>query len=227
MHLFLQLLDLVRNLDVRMLDWVDQFQGLTYFMLAAILFCETGLVVTPFLPGDSLLFAAGAAVGSRGTLSIWVLILILMSAAILGDNVNYLFGKFLGQRVFRRDFWFLKRSYVDRTQAFYDRHGGKTLIIARFVPIVRTFAPFVAGVGRMQYRRFIVFCLIGCAAWVPTLSLAGYYFGGLPIVRNNFELVIFAIIGISLLPMIVEWLRHRQRSKQLALLDAADLPDQR
>ncbi len=211
MELITGLFELLRSLDDRLLSLIDHYQSAAYLILAAIIFCETGLVVTPFLPGDSLLFAAGAACGLRPVLNVWVLIPLLMFAAIVGDNVNYFFGRYLGDQVFKREFWFLKRSYLLRTQEFFVHHGGKTLVVARFVPIVRTFAPFVAGVGQMDYRRFIGYCLLGSLLWVPTLTLAGYYFGGLPIVKENFELVIFAIIAISLLPMGIEWLRHRRR----------------
>ena len=190
-----------------------EYQLATYLILALIIFCETGLVVTPFLPGDSLLFAAGAIVAKTGILSIWLLIPLLFLAAILGDNVNYTFGRYLGNRVFTRDYWFLKRKYIDKTQEFYDKYGGRTLVIARFVPIVRTFAPFVAGVGNMPYRRFIGFCIGGGILWVTGLTLAGYFFGQLPFVKNNFELVIFGIIGISLLPIIVEFVKARIAAK--------------
>lgn len=203
--------EFLRSLDDQLLYLIEQYHTATYFILAAIIFCETGLVVTPFLPGDSLLFAAGAATAATNVLSVWLLIPLLMIAAIAGDNVNYFFGRFLGDKVFKREFWFLKRSYLQRTEEFFADHGGKTLIIARFVPIVRTFAPFVAGVGQMHYPRFLAFCLIGCVLWVPTLTLAGFYFGRLEVIKQNFELVIFAIIAISLLPVVIEWLRHRNR----------------
>lgn len=205
-----QFFDIIRHLDVHLEHIVREHQTATYFILAAIIFCETGLVVTPFLPGDSLLFAAGAVTAATGILNVWLLIPLLFCAAILGDNVNYFFGNYLGQRVFSRDYWFLKREYLDKTTAFYEKHGGKTLIMARFVPIVRTFAPFVAGVGTMTYRRFIGFCIAGGILWVTSLTLAGYFLGSHPFVKKNFEVVIFGIIGISVLPMLIEFLRSRK-----------------
>lgn len=211
--LFWQFFDFIRHLDVHLEAIMREYQLATYLILALIIFCETGLVVTPFLPGDSLLFAAGAIVAKTGILSIWLLIPLLFLAAILGDNVNYTFGRYLGNRVFTRDYWFLKRKYIDKTQEFYDKYGGRTLVIARFVPIVRTFAPFVAGVGNMSYRRFIGFCIGGGILWVTGLTLAGYFFGQLPFVKSNFELVIFGIIGISLMPIIVEFVRARIAAK--------------
>ena len=202
--LLTQLLDFIRHLDVHLENIMTQYQWQTYFILFLIIFCETGLVVTPFLPGDSLLFAAGAITAKTGILNVWVLIGLLFCAAIIGDHVNYFFGRYLGKKVFTRDYWFLKRSYIDKTQEFYEKYGGRTLVIARFVPIVRTFAPFVAGVGDMTYRRFLGYCLFGGAIWVSSLTLAGYFFGQIPIVKNNFEVVVFGIIGISVLPVLIE-----------------------
>lgn len=208
-----QFFDFIRHLDAHLQQLVTDYKTTTYFILALIVFCETGLVVTPFLPGDSLLFAAGAvaAANNNEALNVWILIPLLMAAAILGDNTNYFFGRFLGDKVFTRDYWFLKRKYIDRTQEFYDKYGGRTLVIARFVPIVRTFAPFVAGVGKMPYRRFISFCLLGAVLWVPTLTLAGFFLGSHPWVKKNFEVVVFAIIGISVLPMVFELVRAQMR----------------
>jgi membrane-associated protein len=208
--LFLQFFDFIRHLDTHMETLMREYQYTTYFILALIIFCETGLVVTPFLPGDSLLFAAGAIIAKTGILSVWVLIPLLFAAAICGDHVNYFFGRFLGRRVYEKDYWFLKRKHIDKTQAFYDKHGGQTLIMARFVPIVRTFAPFVAGVGEMKYKRFVTYCLAGGFLWVTALTLAGYYFGQLPFVKNNFELVVLGIIVLSVLPMVVEILRSKK-----------------
>ncbi len=207
LELLTQFIDFIRHLDVHLENIMREYQLATYFLLALIIFCETGLVVTPFLPGDSLLFAAGAITAKTGILNIWLLIPLLFVAAILGDNTNYFFGRFLGDKVFTRDYWFLKRKYIDKTQEFYATYGGRTLIIARFVPIVRTFAPFVAGVGKMAYRSFIGFCLAGGALWVTALTLAGYFLGSHPFVKANFELVIFAVIGISVLPIVVEFIR--------------------
>jgi len=211
LDLFAQFIDFIRHLDVHLENIMREYEVMTYLLLALIIFCETGLVVTPFLPGDSLLFAAGAITAKTGILNVWLLIPLLFCAAILGDNTNYFFGRYLGNKVFTRDYWFLKRSYIERTQEFYEKYGGRTLVIARFVPIVRTFAPFVAGVGNMRYRRFIGYCLGGGILWVTSLTLAGYFFGQIPIVKNNFEVVVFGIIGISVLPILVEFVRAKMR----------------
>lgn len=208
---FTQALDFIRHLDVHLERLVTDYQTLTYLILALIIFCETGLVVTPFLPGDSLLFAAGSVAAINNVINVWLLIPLLILAAILGDNTNYFFGKYLGERVFTRDYWFLKRRYLDRTQEFYAKYGGRTLVMARFVPIVRTFAPFVAGVGQMEYRKFIFYCIAGGVLWVTSMTLAGYFFGQLDIVKKNFELVVLGIIGISVLPMVIEVWRARKR----------------
>ncbi len=212
-ELLTQFWDILRHLDVHLENIMREYELMTYLLLALIIFCETGLVVTPFLPGDSLLFAAGAITAKTGILNVWILIPLLFFAAILGDNTNYFFGRYLGNKVFTRDYWFLKRDYIDRTQGFYEKYGGRTLVIARFVPIVRTFAPFVAGVGNMTYRRFIGYCLGGGITWVTSLTLAGYFFGGLDFVKENFELVIFGIIGISVLPIVVEFVRAKMGKK--------------
>ena len=213
LDLLTQFFDILRHLDVHLENIMRDYELMTYLLLALIIFCETGLVVTPFLPGDSLLFAAGAITAKTGILNVWLLIPLLFCAAILGDNTNYFFGKYLGDKVFTRDYWFLKRSYIERTQDFYEKYGGRTLVIARFVPIVRTFAPFVAGVGKMRYRRFIGYCMGGGILWVSLLTLAGYYFGGLQIVKDNFEIVVLGIIGISVLPIFVEFVRAKMGSK--------------
>lgn len=203
-------IDFILHLDVHLEALMGEYQMTSYAILFAIIFCETGLVVWPFLPGDSLLFAAGAIIAKTGILNVWLLIPLLICAAILGDNTNYFFGKTLGQRVFTRDYWFLKRKYITQTEEFYEKHGGKTLIMARFVPIVRTFAPFVAGVGAMKYRRFIGYCVAGAFLWVPGLTLAGYFFGQIPIIKNNFEIVVFGIIGLSVLPAIYGILKGKK-----------------
>lgn len=213
LDLLTQFMDFIRHLDVHLENIMREYELTTYLILALIIFCETGLVVTPFLPGDSLLFAAGAITAKTGILSIWILIPLLFVAAILGDNTNYFFGRFLGDKIFTRDYWFLKRKYIDKTQDFYATYGGRTLIIARFVPIVRTFAPFVAGVGKMNYSKFIGFCIVGGLAWVTGLTLAGYYLGSHPFVKANFELVIFAVIGISVLPIFIEIARAKWGKK--------------
>jgi membrane-associated protein len=204
-------LDFMRHLDEHLQRLVTDYQTFAYVILALIIFCETGLVVTPFLPGDSLLFAAGAVAAGGSALNVWLLIPILIAAAILGDNTNYFFGKYLGQRVFQRDYWFLKREYLTRTEQFYEKYGGRTLVKARFVPIVRTFAPFVAGVGNMTYRKFIGYCFGGGILWVVSMTLAGYFFGQIPIVKNNFEIVVVGIIGFSILPMVIEVIKAKMR----------------
>lgn len=203
------LIDFILHLDVHLEYLMGEYQVTSYAILFGIIFCETGLVVWPFLPGDSLLFAAGAIIAKTGILNVWLLIPLLILAAILGDNTNYFFGKTLGQRVFTRDYWFMKRKYINQTSDFYEKHGGKTLIMARFVPIIRTFAPFVAGVGAMRYRRFIGYCIAGAFLWVPLLTLAGYFFGQIPVIKNNFEIVVFGIIGISVLPAIYGLIKGR------------------
>lgn len=213
LDLLTQFIDIIRHLDVHLENIMREYELATYLILMLIIFCETGLVVTPFLPGDSLLFAAGAITAKTGILNIWLLIPLLFLAAILGDNTNYFFGKYMSDKVFTRDYWFIKRKYIDKTQDFYAKYGGRTLIIARFVPIVRTFAPFVAGVGKMAYTRFIGFCVAGGVLWVTGLTLAGYFLGSHPFVKENFELVIFAVIGISVLPIIVEFVRMKWGKK--------------
>lgn len=203
------LIDLFIHLDEHLSTIILQFGGWTYLILFLVIFAETGLVVTPFLPGDSLLFAVGA-FAATGVLNIGWIIVLLLAAAIIGDSVNYSIGHFIGPRVFTDNIRFLKREHLEKTQAFYEKHGGKTIILARFIPIVRTFAPFVAGVGVMEYRRFILFNVIGAAIWVPLFSLLGYFFGNLPFVRHNFEYVILAIIVISVLPAVYEYLKDRR-----------------
>jgi membrane-associated protein len=184
-----------------------------------IIFLETGLVITPFLPGDSLLFAAGA-FAALGALNVWVLFVLLSVAAILGDTVNYWIGHYIGPRAFSGNIRFLKKEYLDRTHAFYEKYGGKTIILARFIPIIRTFAPFVAGIGAMTYSKFIVYNVVGGIAWVGIFLFGGYFFGNLPFVKDNFTIVILAIIGISVLPGVIEYLRERSRSKADAQAEA-------
>lgn len=193
--------------------WLNEYGVWFYGILALIVFVETGLVVMPILPGDSLLFAAGALAADTPNLSIWVIIPLLIFAALLGDNTNYLIGSKIGVRIFDLKWRFLKKEYLTRTEEFYEKHGGRTLIMARFVPIVRTFAPFVAGLGSMTYRKFIGYCISGAVLWVTSISLLGYFFGSLPWVKNNFEIVVFGIIGVSLLPILFQYLKHRMSKK--------------
>jgi membrane-associated protein len=210
MELIAQLVDFVLHIDEHLGEIIANYGTWTYFILFAIIFMETGLVVTPFLPGDSLLFAAGA-IAATGALDVWVLFVLLAAAAIVGDTVNYWIGKRLGPRVFEDDVRFFKRAYLVRTQQFYKKHGAKTIFLARFIPIVRTFAPFVAGVGTMGYGKFIVYNVVGALVWTSVFISAGYFFGNIPIVRDNFGLVVIAIILISVLPVGFELIRHRLR----------------
>lgn len=207
------IVDVFLHLDVHLGEVIKDYGTLTYLILFAIIFCETGLVVTPFLPGDSLLFAAGA-FAALGSLDLTVLLGVLYLAPILGDSTNYWIGRFIGPRVYNANSRWVKREYIDKTHAFYDKHGGKTIVIARFMPIFRTFAPFVAGIGKMNYMRFFTFSVFGTLLWITICVVAGYYFGNIPFVKKNFSLVIFAIIGISILPMVIhlaqDWLKKRR-----------------
>lgn len=207
----LSLLDLFLHLDMHLAALLQQYGPWIYLLLFLIVFCETGLVVTPFLPGDSLLFVAGALWAAAG-MDVLALMATLVTAALLGDNCNYWIGRYLGPRVFRwEDSRFFNRKALDYTHAFYDRHGGKTVVLARFLPLVRTFAPFVAGVGRMDYLRFIGFSVIGALVWVVSLVYAGYFLGNIPMIRQNLTAVILVIVGISLAPLFFEFLRSRSR----------------
>jgi membrane-associated protein len=207
------IIELFLQIDDVFADIAAEYHNWTYALLFLIIFMETGLVVTPFLPGDSLLFAAGAFAAKADILSVWVIWVIVFIAAILGDTVNYWIGNKIGPKAFERDHRFLKKEYLDRTQRFYEKHGGKTIILARFVPIVRTFAPFVAGVGTMQYGRFLSFNIIGAFLWTAIFVFLGYFFGQIPFVQNNFELVVLAIILISVVPMVVEFVRSKSRKE--------------
>jgi membrane-associated protein len=211
---FQHLLDIVLHLDAHLNEWAASLGPWTYVLLFAIVFAETGLVVTPFLPGDSLLFAVGALAATEGSpIEVVFVSVLLIVAAIVGDAVNYSIGKYVGPKVFtQEDSRFLKKEHLVRTQRFYEKHGGKTIILARFVPIVRTFAPFVAGIGRMPYSYFATYNVAGAIAWVVSFVLAGYWFGQIPTVKRNFHVVIVAIIVISVLPIVFEWVRaHRER----------------
>jgi membrane-associated protein len=213
MELIKYLFDLFLHLDKHLSVIIQDYGTWTYLLLLLVIFVETGLVVTPFLPGDSLLFAAGTfaspALGS--SLNIWLLWVLLCFAAILGDTINYWIGHFIGPRAFSGEIRFLKKSYLDRTHEFYEKHGGKTIILARFIPIIRTFAPFVAGVGCMSYKYFIAYNVIGGIAWVTLFTWGGYFFGTLPFVQDNFSLVVLAIILISIMPALAEVIKERIR----------------
>jgi membrane-associated protein len=207
--LVLQFWDLVVHLDRHLASFVAQYGTWVYALIFAIVFCETGLVVTPFLPGDTLLFVVGA-LAAAGGMDLSAVITVLVCAALCGDNVNYWIGRWAGPRVFHyRESRWLNPRHLERTHAFYERHGGKTIVIARFVPIVRTYVPFVAGVGTMPYLRFLVFSVLGALLWVVSLSLTGYFFGNLPQVKANLSLVIVVIVLLSISPGLVAWLRHR------------------
>jgi membrane-associated protein len=209
-----QFLDMFLHVNDHLESLIQAWGPWTYVVLFAIIFCETGLVVTPFLPGDSLLFAAGAMAALYPQhVAIWTLLVILTVAAILGDTLNYAIGRWLGPRAFKIDKWFLKHEHLERTQGFYERHGGKTIVLARFVPIVRTFAPFVAGVGKMHYPTFLFYNVVGGIAWVLICTLAGYFFGNIEAVKKNFELVVVGIVVVSVLPLAWEWWRARAAAR--------------
>ncbi len=203
------LIDFILHIDVHLSELIRDYGAQTYAILFAIVFVETGLVVMPLLPGDSMLFAAGAFT-AKGDFNLWLLGAGLSVAAIAGDSLNYAIGHYLGPKVFDRNYRWLNREHLRRTEAFYEKHGGKTIILARFMPIIRTFAPFVAGVGAMNYRRFLAYNIVGGLLWVWSFVLLGYFFGNLPAVKKNFTLVILAIIVISLMPIVVEFFKARR-----------------
>ncbi len=209
------LIDFVLHIDDHLIEIVRDYKTWTYLILFLIIFAETGLVVTPILPGDSLLFAAGAIIAKPDSgLSILLMCLLLIVAAILGDLVNYHIGKYVGPKAFSGRYRLLKVEYLNKTQQFYEKYGGKTIIYARFVPIIRTFAPFVAGIGTMSYARFATYNVVGGIAWVTSFLFLGYFFGGLPVVKDNFTYVIFGIILVSILPPFIELIRERRKGKK-------------
>jgi membrane-associated protein len=209
MDLLRSVIDLFLHLDQHLSRVIADYGVWTHLILFLIVFAETGLVVTPFLPGDSLLFAAGT-FAALGSLDLWLVVVLLIAAAILGDTVNYWIGAWVGPRAFSGNVKLLRKDYLDRTHAFYEKHGGKTIILARFVPIIRTFAPFVAGVGAMSYSKFIAYNVVGAVLWVGLFVPAGYFFGNIPAVRKNFTLVILAIIVLSVVPIVLEAIRSRR-----------------
>lgn len=215
-----QTINIFVHLDKYLGTIISDFGPLTYVLLFLILFLETGVVVTPFLPGDSLLFAAGA-LSATGAMNIFFLYIILTGAAIIGDSVNYWIGKIIGPRIFEmKRIPLIKKEHLTRTEKFYEKYGGKTIFLARFIPIIRTFAPFVAGIGRMSYSHFIVYNIIGGLAWVTLFLLGGYFFGNLPLIKENFHITIFGIILISLLPILVEYIKHlkdKRRKVEISL----------
>lgn len=214
----MDIIDFIIHIDQYLETFISQYGLLVYGILFLIIFCETGLVVTPILPGDSLLFAAGAlAANPDNNLKVGYIIPLLIIAALLGDNTNYFIGKYLakkgsGAKLF--GIFTIKQEYIDRTHGFYEKYGPRTIVMARFIPIVRTFAPFVAGVGSMNYKRYIQYCIAGAVLWVTVATLAGYFFGGLPWVKENFEIVVLSIIFISLLPMVFTYVKHRRGVKK-------------
>ena len=210
MELIQQLIDFILNIDEHLVRIVQDYKTWTYAILFLIIFAETGFVITPFLPGDSLLFAAGAIIANPDSgLNIFFMCILLIIAAILGDLVNYHIGDYIGPKAFSGKYKLLKKEYLAQTQQFYNKHGGKTIIYARFVPIVRTFAPFIAGIGTMSYVKFASYNVIGAVVWVVSFLFIGYFFGGLPIIKENFTYVIFAIIIVSMLPPVIEVIKHK------------------
>jgi membrane-associated protein len=210
MELLNTLIDFILHLDKHLAHIVSQYGTLSYAILFLIVFVETGFIVMPILPGDSLLFAAGALAASTGALDVRIIIPLLIVAALLGDNVNYFVGKYMSNFVKSREkILFFKREYIEQTEAFYAKHGGKTIIMARFVPIIRTIAPFVAGAGSMPYSKYIAYCIAGALLWVVGITMLGYMLGSNPFVKNNFELVVFGIIGFSVLPMLWAFVKNR------------------
>ena len=208
---FMQLIDIFLHLDVHLTDWATQYGTLVYLLLFAVIFCETGLVVTPFLPGDSLLFVAGL-VAALGKMDPALVVCAMGAAAILGDSTNYLIGRTVGEKLFTNpNSKIFRRDYLDRTHAFYERHGGKTVTVARFIPIVRTFAPFVAGVGKMPYLRFLAFSAFGTLLWVGGLVTLGYFFGNIEFIRKNLSVMVLGIIAISFAPIILSAARQKFR----------------
>jgi membrane-associated protein len=219
MDLITYFIDLLLHLDKHLNTVIQNYGIWTYLLLFVIIFLETGLVVTPFLPGDSLLFAAGA-FAAVGSLNVGWLFLLLWAAAVLGDTVNYWIGHAIGPRAFHGNHRFFKKEHLERTHRFYEKHGGKTIVLARFIPIIRTFAPFVAGIGQMTYARFIYYNIFGGLLWTALFIFGGYYFGNLPVVKHNFTLVILVIIFISLLPPLIEFIQSQRKKR--AVLNAVD-----
>lgn len=211
-----QFIEFFLHLDKHVEDFFINYQTLSYFLICLVLFCETGLVVTPFLPGDSLLFAVGATIAKIGILRLEIMIPLMLLSVILGDNVNYFMGNRIGKRLFETDNAILKKilkpEYLKKTEDFYAKYGGRTVIMARFVPIVRTFAPFVAGIGAMNYSKYIGYCIGGAILWVLSMTLAGYFLGQIPIIKNNFEIVVLGIIFISVMPAVVQVIKEKRKT---------------
>ncbi|HLD10612.1 MAG TPA: DedA family protein [Candidatus Nanoarchaeia archaeon] len=212
--LLAKFIEIILNIDKYLNELIQNFGAQTYILFFIILFCETGLVITPFLPGDSLLFAIGA-LSSQGTLNIYILFITLSAAAIIGDSVNYKFGQYLGKKAFKENSKLFKKKYLIKTEKFYEKHGNKTIVLARFIPIIRTFAPFVAGISKMDYKKFLAYNMFGGILWVGLLLFAGYFFGNIKFVKENFSLVILGIILISLIPAVIEYLNEKHKQKYL------------
>lgn len=216
MELIQQLIDFILHIDRHLIEIVQDYQTWTYLILFLIIFAETGFVVTPFLPGDSLLFAAGAIIAKpESGLNVFLMCLLLIVAAVLGDLVNYHVGNYIGPKAFSGRYKWLKSEYLQKTQQFYSKYGGKTIIYARFIPIIRTFAPFVAGIGAMSYSRFASYNIVGGILWVTSFLFIGYYFGGLPVIKDNFTYIIFGIIVFSILPPVIELIRQKKKKQKL------------
>jgi len=214
MDLILQLIDFIVHIDVHLAQIIADYNTWTYAILFGIVFAETGFVITPFLPGDSLIFAAST-FAARGALNPWLIFFTISAAGILGDGINYSIGHYIGPRVFNEDVRFLKREYLDKAHDFFEKHGGKAVILARFMPIVRTFVPFVAGAGSMSYPKFALYNVIGAVSWVGLFTTLGYFFGNIPAVKENFSIVIIVIIILSFMPPVIEAIKERNKAKQL------------
>ncbi|MFM7054726.1 MAG: DedA family protein [Bacteroidota bacterium] len=214
MELIHFLIDFILHIDDHLGEIIQNYGLWIYAIIFLIVFCETGLVVTPFLPGDSLLFATGAIIAAQpeAGLSFWVMYWVIFVAAVIGDTTNYHIGKYIGEGVFKRESKYIKKEYLDKTRAFYEKHGGKAIVYARFVPIIRTFAPFVAGVGTMDYKRFVFYNVFGAFLWVTLFLGAGFLFGNLEFIKNNFSMVILTIILVSLMPIVIEYIKARRQS---------------
>jgi len=220
MDLIKKIVDFVLHVDVYLSEIISRYGSWTYALLFVVIFMETGFVVTPFLPGDSLIFAA-ATFAARGALNPWLLFLLMAIAAVAGDTANYWIGHAVGAKAYTGEVKWIKKEYMERTHAFFEKHGGKTIFLARFIPIIRTFAPFVAGVSKMSYGYFITWNVVGGITWVAVFTLAGYFFGNIPFVQNNFELVIVAIIVISVIPAVVEWWKARKAMRKVVAKEEA------
>lgn len=213
MQLISSIVSFILHIDVHLAELVAEYGPLTYGILFSIVFAETGFIVTPFLPGDSLLFAIGA-LSALGSFNLWISLTILSVAAILGDTVNYWIGHFFGQKIVDNpNIPFINQEHIDKTQVFYKKHGGKTIVLARFVPIVRTFAPFVAGIGKMDYSQFFLYNIVGGLTWVFSFTLLGYFFGNLPAVKENFTFAVLGIIAVSVLPMVWEFIKEKRSAQ--------------